>query len=119
MDQTQTLADYLGGLRADAGMTVEQVCHATKIQVRYIQALEQGRYGDLPSNTHLRAFALAAAKACGGGEAQAAALVETLLSASAPLKPGRGFDSPRPAASAPASTAARTAATSPRTITVT
>jgi hypothetical protein len=101
MDQPQTLASYLSGLRADAGMTVEQVCHATKIQARYIQALEQGRYGDLPSNTHLRAFALAAAKACGGGEAGAAALVEALLHASAPLTPSRGFDSPAPRPAAP------------------
>ncbi|HXC62896.1 MAG TPA: helix-turn-helix domain-containing protein [bacterium] len=102
MDQPQTLASYLSGLRAEAGMTVEQVCHSTKIQARYIQALEQGRYGDLPSNTHLRAFALAAAKACGGGEAAAAALVEALLHASAPLTPSRGFDSPAPRPSAPA-----------------
>jgi hypothetical protein len=100
-DQPQTLAAYLNGLRADAGMSVEQVCHATKIQARYIQALEQGRYGDLPSNTHLRAFALAAAKACGGGEATAAALVEALLHASAPLTPSRGFDSPAPRPAAP------------------
>ena len=103
MDQTQTLAAYLSGLRAGAGMTVEQVCLATKIQAKYVQAMEQGRYGDLPSNTHLRAFALATAKACRGDEADAAALVESLLHASAPLSPSRGFDSPaaRPAAPSP------------------
>jgi hypothetical protein len=100
-DQTQTLADYLSGLRADAGMTVEQVCHATKIQAKFLQAMEQGRYGDLPSNTHLRAFALAAAKACRGDGDRAAGLVEALLGASAPLNPGRGFDSPPPRPAAP------------------
>ena len=107
-DQPQTLAAHLSGLRADAGMTVEQVCHATKIQAKYLQALEQGRYGDLPSNTHLRAFALAAAKACGGDELTTAAWWSP-CSTPAPRSPRAAVSTarpPPPAQPAPSSTPA-------------
>lgn len=84
-------------------MSVEQVCAQTKIQARFVEALEAGRWSEIPSNTHLRAFSLALCKACGGDPGRAAALVQRLLAATAPVGSpapgGRGFDTLPPAPS--------------------
>ena len=101
MDSSEALDAYLSELRRSAKLSVEQVCLRTKIQARYVAALEAGRWGEVPSNTHLRAFSLAMAKACGGDEALAAALVRRVLAAIAPVSDAaagtRGFDTPSPA----------------------
>lgn len=100
MERNEVLDSYLSDLRRSAKLSVEQVCLRTKIQQRFVVALEAGRWSEVPSNTHLRAFSLALAKACGGDEAHAAALVRRLLAATAPvpdLETGaRGFDTPSP-----------------------
>jgi hypothetical protein len=80
-ERDEALNVYLQRLRREAGLTLAQVCDRTKIQVRYVEALEAGRYGELPSNTHLRAFSLALAQACGGDSTLAAGLVAQVLSA--------------------------------------
>ncbi|HTB23114.1 MAG TPA: RodZ domain-containing protein [bacterium] len=99
-DRKDVLNLYLSDLRRSAKLSVEQVCLRTKIQARFVDAIEAGHFGELPSNTHLRAFCLALAKASGGDEAHTAALVRGQLAASAPLATEaeeRGFDTPAPA----------------------
>ena len=81
----ESLNLYLSGLRAQAGLSLEAVCSRTKIQARYVSALEEGRYQAVPSNTHLRAFSVAIAQACGGDKAQVDRLVGRILSAAAPV----------------------------------
>ena len=95
------LSAHLKALREAAGLSLEDVCQATKIQARFVRALEEGRWSELPSNTHLRAFSVAMAQACGADGKATAAQVQALLGASSPAKPPRGFDTPapRPAAS--------------------
>ena len=90
MDREEALDQYLARLRRDAVLTIPQVCERTKIQGRYVSALEEGRYGELPSNTHLRAFSLAIVQACGGDEERAALLVRRVLSATGALPPETG-----------------------------
>lgn len=114
MEREEALEHYLARLRRDAGLSVEQVCERTKIQERYVRALEEGRYGELPSNTHLRAFSLAIAQACLGDTERAALLVRRALSPtgladgeqapapSAPLSAPIAVSAPKPALVTPA-----------------
>ena len=98
LERDDALDAYLSDLRRTAKLSVEDVCQSTKIQARYVEALEAGRWGDVPSNTHLRAFSLAMASACGGDAERAAQLVRRVLAATAPVAPGsRSFDTPAPA----------------------
>lgn len=91
MDREEALDQYLAKLRREAGLSIPQVCERTKIQGRYVSALEEGRFGELPSNTHLRAFSLAIAQACGGDEERAALLVRRVLTATGALPPEPGI----------------------------
>jgi transcriptional regulator with XRE-family HTH domain len=77
----EALNTYLQRLRRESGLSLAQVCERTKIQERYVQALEEGRFGELPSNTHLRAFSLALTHAEGGDSEHAALLVRRVLNA--------------------------------------
>lgn len=92
------LDTYLSDLRAQAKLSLAQVCERTKIQARFVEALEAGRYGEVPSNTHLRAFSLALAQACRGDAELTTLLVRRVLAASAPAGDApRSFDTPAPA----------------------
>ena len=94
----EALETYLQDLRRSASLSVAQVCERTKIQARYVEALEAGRFGEVPSNTHLRAFSLSIAQACGGDAERCALLVRRVLAASAPTAATpRSFDTPAPA----------------------
>jgi hypothetical protein len=107
-ERDEALNAYLQRVRKESGLSLDQVCERTKIQGRYVLALEEGRFGELPSNTHLRAFSLALAQACGGDSELAALLVRRVLTAVA--APGAApaslatprvspkFEAPRPAA---------------------
>jgi hypothetical protein len=81
MERDDALNTYLQRLRREAGLSLAQVCERTKIQERYVVALEEGHFGLLPSNTHLRAFSLALTQACGGDAEHAALLVRRILTA--------------------------------------
>ncbi len=52
-------------IRQKAGLSLEQVCQRTKISERMARALEEERFGDLPSLAHARAFSVAMAESCG------------------------------------------------------
>lgn len=97
-ERDDALETYLQDLRRSASLSVAQVCERTKIQARYVEALEEGRFGEVPSNTHLRAFSLSIAQACGGDAERCALLVRRVLAASAPTTSApRSFDTPAPA----------------------
>jgi hypothetical protein len=98
MERDEALNLYLRHLREAAGLDLAVVCERTKIQRRFVEALEEGRYGALPSNTHLRAFSLAVAQVCGGDVEKTALLVRRVLAASAyAAEASRSFDTPAPA----------------------
>lgn len=52
----ETLSEMLIRLRAERGLSIEDIVAETKIQRRYIEALEEGRYEDLPAPVYLRGF---------------------------------------------------------------
>jgi cytoskeletal protein RodZ len=66
----QRLGRALSEARSRAGLSLAQVSQVTKIHTRFLQALEEGRLQEIPSPTHVRAFALAAMRACYGDEKQ-------------------------------------------------
>src|SRR5882757_9661387 len=115
-ERDEALNEYLQRLRLESGLTLTEVCERTKIQIRYVEGLEAGRFGELPSNTHLRAFSLALVHACGGDNAHASALVRQVLNSavvqglapepslsSAPfLRPAEPVKAPKPAKAAKA-----------------
>ena len=114
-ERDEALELYLQRLRREAGLSLAQVCERTKIQERYVEALEAGRFGELPSNTHLRAFSLALAQASGGDAEKTALLVRRVLHAvaapagteaptlAAPVPKPAPAIAPRPAAPKPES----------------
>lgn len=50
------LGQILSQARENKGLTVADVQQATRINPRYIEALENGEYGELPSPVHVRGF---------------------------------------------------------------
>lgn len=67
-----TLGLWLEARRQEAGLSLDELASRTKIHGRFLDALERGDEGSLPTKVHARAFALAYAKACGAGEEEAA-----------------------------------------------
>ncbi len=53
MDELGTI---LGETRQGRGLTLDQVAQATRIRIRYLEALEEGRYDALPTPVHVRGF---------------------------------------------------------------
>lgn len=52
----QTLADKLSKARTDKNLSLEEVSHITKIQVKYLELLEQGDYKDLPGDIYAKSW---------------------------------------------------------------
>jgi cytoskeleton protein RodZ len=50
------LGQILRQAREKKGLSIEQVYEKTRINVHYLEALESGEYGALPSRTHTRGF---------------------------------------------------------------
>lgn len=51
-----TLGEKLRKFRTDHRMSLVEVSRATKIQVKYLEALENGEYGQLPADVYVRGF---------------------------------------------------------------
>ncbi len=51
-----TLGDRLRALRTEAGLSVEQIAKKTDISAKYITALEESRYNDVPGLVYARQF---------------------------------------------------------------
>jgi cytoskeleton protein RodZ len=50
--RTRTLGSVLKSARAKAEVTLEQVEAQTRIAAKYLRALEEGRYEDLPADAY-------------------------------------------------------------------
>ena len=72
--------------REARGMSVAEIASVTKIPVRMLDRLEQGRLGELPGPVFVRGFVLAYARAVGLGAGDAAAAVQ----AAAPVRAATG-----------------------------
>ncbi len=61
----QTVGEMLATARAEKNISLDEAARATKIMASFLQALEKGRYGDLPSPVYIRNYAQVYAKFLG------------------------------------------------------
>jgi len=54
--RTVTLGEKLKEIRNEKRMSLADVSKATKIQVKYLEKLEEGRYQDLPADVYVKGF---------------------------------------------------------------
>ena len=54
--ESLTLGEKLTKFRGEARLTVADMAKATKIQAKYIEALEKGRYENLPADVYVRGY---------------------------------------------------------------
>ncbi len=50
------LGEYLRQMRENRGVSLEEVAEATKVNIRFLQALEEGQYDILPPEVYIRGF---------------------------------------------------------------
>lgn len=55
-DETPTIGQKLQEARSEKGLTIDDVQQATKIQRRYLIAIEDGHFEELPGDFYVRAF---------------------------------------------------------------
>ncbi|GAB6092431.1 helix-turn-helix domain-containing protein [Furfurilactobacillus curtus] len=55
-DETPTIGQKLQEARSEKGLTIDDVQQATKIQRRYLIAIEDGQFDELPGDFYVRAF---------------------------------------------------------------
>ncbi len=65
MDDLSELAEVLRKARQEKGMSLAEVQEATKIQRRYLEAIENGNFDVLPGHFYVRAFIKSYAEAVG------------------------------------------------------
>ncbi len=92
----QSLGEKLKELRESKGMTRDQLYSQTKILVRYIEALEDGRWDLLPGKAYLKPFVKNIAGALGADYKQYYELIESQTEAESEPKQDKsakkGFD---------------------------
>jgi hypothetical protein len=104
------LANWLGGIRREAGLSLGDLADKTKIAPRHLEALEAGDLAAFPTSVHARAFALAFARACGADEEEALAQVNAAFARKAAVAaPAKNGKAPRPEAEAPPAAAEESA----------
>ena len=54
--ESLTLGEKLRKLRTDFRMSLQDVSKATRIQVKYLESLENGAYEQLPADVYVRGF---------------------------------------------------------------
>jgi cytoskeletal protein RodZ len=54
--ESLTLGEKLRKLRSQYRMSLAEISKATRIQVKYLEALENGAYGELPAEVYVRGF---------------------------------------------------------------
>lgn len=59
---TQDLGEYLEACRQKSGLSLPEVAKVTQVQPKYIIALEQGRFRDLPAAVYVKGFLASLAK---------------------------------------------------------
>lgn len=53
---TLTLGEKLKKLRSERRISLSDISRVTKIQVKYLESLEEGRYDDLPADVYIKGF---------------------------------------------------------------
>lgn len=66
--ESLTLGEKMRKLRSQYRMSLAEVSRATKIQVKYLEALESGEYGKLPAEVYVRGFLTSYARHLGVDE---------------------------------------------------
>lgn len=61
----ETVGEYLKRVRNACGYSLEDISHATKINQRYLKAIEEDDFSKLPGETFIRGFMLSYAKFLG------------------------------------------------------
>ena len=54
--KTKTLGEFLQACRANLGLTLEDVASVARVQPKYLLALEEGRFGELPAEVYVKGF---------------------------------------------------------------
>ncbi|MBI4050559.1 MAG: DUF4115 domain-containing protein [Candidatus Doudnabacteria bacterium] len=54
--KTESLGEYLQVLRKRTGLPVSEISKVSQVQPRYLQALEEGRFQDLPAAVYIKGF---------------------------------------------------------------
>lgn len=60
--KTQTLGEYLSSCRDHLGLSLEEAGRLSQIQPKFLAALEEGRYSDLPAIVYVKGFLKSLAK---------------------------------------------------------
>ncbi len=63
--KTQSLGEYLQALRKRTGFPVSEISKLAQVQPKYLEALEAGRYQDLPAAVYIKGFLKSLAKVYG------------------------------------------------------
>lgn len=98
LDNAETLGEALRAARDASGRSLAELSHATRVPVRYLQALEEGRKADLPSRPFAIGHARSYAQALGLDETAAAERLRReydLPSHKLEAPVGLAFDEPR------------------------
>ena len=62
---TETLGKHLASRRAKKGLTVRDIAQTTRINARFIEAVEEDRFDDLPGNVFTKGLLRSYAKVVG------------------------------------------------------
>lgn len=74
-----SLGGQLKKIRESKGLSISELSAVSKINVRFLQALEAGEFKTLPGNAFIRGFIKSYAKYCGGNEQKLLADYEALM----------------------------------------
>jgi len=100
-----TLGERITSIRSERRLTLIQISRETGIQTKYLEAIERGEYGKLPSNVYVHGFLRAYAKYLGESPDKFIAAFERERSIAENLEPDdhrrshRLWQSPKPLAS--------------------
>ncbi len=87
MDPAESFGPYLKNERELRGITLEEIAAATKIHIKYLQALEDERYADLPGEVFVKGFLRSFAKAIGADGDDIVAAYDQLADKKFPERP--------------------------------
>ena len=65
MDGPRLCLPSLSAVRKQSGLSLEEISELTKIKVSWLQAIEDGRWGDLPDGIYRRSYVRQYARATG------------------------------------------------------
>ncbi|WJH33308.1 helix-turn-helix domain-containing protein [Paenibacillus sp. CC-CFT747] len=78
------LGQQLKKARLDKGISMEDLQETTKIRKRYLEAIEEGNFKDLPGNFYVRAFIKSYAEAVGLDPSEVLSMYKNVIPATAP-----------------------------------